>query len=313
MPQVFAGSAAFPSTAQPALSMGNFDGLHLGHQFLIGRLVERARELDVPTCVYTFDPPPRVVLAPTQVQPRILPWPEKVRLLGELGVDQVIVERFTHSFAQHPPEWFVDEVLVRRLAPRCLVLGYDFRFGRARAGTIDMVRERMAHTPIDQVKAFDLDGTVVSSSAIRKMVGEGDVEKAAGLLGRPYCLRGTVVGGDRRGRTIGFPTANVDSDSELIPARGVYAVKCRVDGGPTLDGVANLGTRPTFDGRRFLVEVHLLDGSHGLYGRELMVEFVARIRDEVKFSGVEELKAQIRNDVLRARDLLAEHQTDEES
>ena len=135
MPQIFAGSAAYPSEAhRPVLTIGNFDGLHHGHRHLISRLVERANELGLPSCVYTFDPPPRVVLAPTRHQPRIQTWPDKVRIMGELGVDQVVVERFTRSFARHPPRWFVEEILGRRIVPKALVLGYDFRFGRGPPG-----------------------------------------------------------------------------------------------------------------------------------------------------------------------------------
>ena len=307
MPEIFAGSAAYPEPSPaPVLSVGNYDGLHLGHRHLLAQLVARASALGAPACVYTFDPPPRVVLAPQQHQPRIQSWHDKVHILGELGIDQVIVERFSRAFAQHPPEWFAAEVLGRRIQPQAMVLGYDFRFGRARAGDIHALRRLLPEMPIDQVDALEIDGGVVSSSAIRRLVASGEVANAARLLGMPHRVRGTVVGGDKRGRTIGFPTANLETDAQLLPGNGVYAVRARVDGGEWLDGVANLGERPTFGGRRFLVEVHLLDFSGDLYGHELEVSFLARIRDEQRFDGPDALVAQIRADVAAARAVLAE-------
>lgn len=302
MTQIFAGSAAYPSPSpRPVLSIGNFDGVHRGHQHLIERLRATAAALEAPTCVYTFEPPPRVVLAPHQHQPRVLAWPDKLRLLGQHGVDHVIVERFTRAFAQHPAEWFAGVLLARRIQPRALVVGYDFRFGRARAGDLALLQKALPGVSIEQVDALTLDGELVSSSRIRTLVREGAVERACELLGRPHTIRGTVVPGDQRGRTIGFPTANLETDSELLPSNGVYAVFACVDGGDPLPAVANLGTRPTFDGRRHSVEVHVLDGRYDLYGHELTVSFVSRIRDEQRFADVDALVARIRKDVAEAR------------
>jgi riboflavin kinase/FMN adenylyltransferase len=308
MPEVFAGSAAYPKpTPGPVLSIGNFDGVHRGHQYLLGKLVERARVLNVPACVYTFDPPPRVVLAPQQHQPRILSWPDKVRLLGEFGVDHVVVERFTKSFAQHPPTWFVDEVLSRRIGAREIVVGYDFRFGKARAGDVEMLRARMKGVDVQQVEAWAMEDGVVSSTRVREAVRSGEVVEATRLLGRLHRVRGTVVPGEQRGRKIGFPTANIETDAELVPARGVYAVMACVDGGAWMPAVANLGIRPTFDGRRFLIEVHLLDQILHLYGHELEVGFVEKLRAEQRFEGIDALAAQIRADVVAARACLEKH------
>jgi riboflavin kinase/FMN adenylyltransferase len=287
--------------------MGNFDGLHHGHRHLISRLVERARERSVPACVYTFDPPPRVVLAPTRHQPRIQSWTDKVRIMGELGVDQVVVERFTRSFARHPPGWFVDEVLGRRINPLAIVVGYDFRFGRARSGDVDTLRQALPELSIEQVEPLEMDGGVVSSSRIRALVTGGEVRIAAKLLGCDHVVRGTVVAGDARGRTMGFPTANLETDAELLPARGVYACRARSNGSEWRPAVANLGTRPTFDGRGFLVEVHILDFGDDLYGAELEVAFVDRLRGEQTFDGPNALRAQIQQDVLAARAALEEN------
>ncbi len=305
MPRIFAGSRAYVSPSpRPVLSIGNYDGLHLGHRHLIETLVHRARALDAPACVYTFDPPPRVVLAPQQHQPRIQSWPDKVRIMGELGVDHVIVERFTRSFAQHPPAWFADEILGRRIDPKAMVVGYDFRYGRARAGDVNSLRAALPDVDVEQVEALEMEDRIVSSSAIRRLIEDGDMRTAAALLGCPHMIRGTVVPGDQRGRTIGFPTANLQTDADLLPARGVYAVWARVNNGSPIAAVANLGNRPTFDGTTFLVEVHLLDFTGELYGHEMEVAFVERLRGEIRFEGVGALVTQIRLDVELARDRL---------
>jgi len=313
-PAVFAGSAAYArrrrqgrDALEPVLTIGNFDGVHRGHHALLSEVVGAARARGVPACVYTFDPPPRAVLAPSQAQPRITAWPDRVRLLGELGVDHVIVERFNRAFAQHPPAWFVDEVLGRRIRPVEIIVGYDFRFGKARAGTVETVAERLDGVPIRAVQALERGGEVVSSSAIRRRVLAGNVAAAADFLGRAHFVRGAVVSGDRRGRTIGYPTANVDCGADLLPAAGVYAVRARVDGGDWHGGVANLGVRPTFGaGGPLKVEVHLFDFRGDIYGAELEVAFVGRIRGEQRFEGVEALVTQIRADADRARVLLAD-------
>jgi len=226
--------------------------------------------------------------------------------MGELGVDQVVVERFTRAFSRHPPRWFVEEILGRRIAPRALVLGYDFRFGSGRSGDVNTLREAIPDLPIEQVAALELDDDIVSSSRIRALVTQGEVAQASRLLGCPHVIRGTVVSGDARGRTIGFPTANLESDADLLPAQGVYACRARMDGGAWFSAVANLGTRPTFDGRGFLVEVHVLDFSGDLYGAEMEVEFHHRIRGEQAFDGPESLREQIVRDIAQARAALSE-------
>jgi riboflavin kinase/FMN adenylyltransferase len=305
MPRVFAGSASYPSLAPgPVLTIGNFDGVHQGHQYLISAVVERAQALSAPACVYTFDPPPRVVLAPDRHQPRIQPWTDRVQDLGRLGVDEVIIERFTRAFAQHPPEWFVEEILGRRIRPRAMVVGYDFRFGRDRSGDADFLRRHLGGAEIYQVSPHELASGVVSSSRIREAVETGRVREAAELLGRPHSVRGVVRQGDGRGRKLGFPTANVHTAAELLPDVGVYAVRARIDGAEWKSGVANLGTRPTFGGQGLSLEVHLLDYSDDLYGRELEVAFVQRLRGEHRFESADELVDQIRRDEVLARALL---------
>ncbi len=298
MPTVFTGSETYPAQAtSPVLTIGNFDGLHLGHRHLIDALVQTSRSSNAPAVVYTFDPPPRVVLSPDNRAPRIQSWEDKVRIMGELGVDHIIVEAFTKEFAQHPPEWFLNVVVGQRIQPQAMVVGYDFRFGRGRSGDVDTLRGAFPKTPVTQVSPLEREGETVSSSRIRKLVAEGRVEDAADLLGCPHRIRGEVVSGDARGRTIGFPTANLQTPAELTPARGVYAVRARASDGAWHNAVANLGTRPTFDGQGFLIEVHLLDFVGDLYGATLEVDFIARLRGELSFSDAEQLIAQIQTDI----------------
>jgi riboflavin kinase/FMN adenylyltransferase len=245
-----------------------------------------------------------VVLAPEQHRPRIQPWTDRVQELGQLGVDHVILERFTRACAQHPPEWFVDEILRRRIQPRAIVVGYDFRFGRKRAGNVDFLRERLSEIEVHQVSAHQIASEVVSSSRIREAVESGRVAEATELLGRMHIVRGVVRAGEGRGRQLGFPTANIHTVAELLPATGVYAVRARVNGGEWRAGVANLGLRPTFGGQDLSLEVHLLDVDEDLYGHELEMGFVQRLRGEVRFDGAESLVAQIEIDVVDARRIL---------
>jgi riboflavin kinase / FMN adenylyltransferase len=303
MALLFQGSPAYPGHEhRPVATIGNFDGLHRGHQALVGRLLERAVELDAPSLVYTFDPPPRLVLQPGKAPPRIATLEQKVEGLFGLGVDHVVVETFTADFGARPPDWFA-RVIIGRLEPRAMVVGYDFRYGQGRAGNAQTLAAQRPELPIETVEALQFGDLVVGSSRIREAVAEGRIEAANKMLGRPYRLVGTVVQGDARGRTIGFPTANLDAANELIPAPGVYAVRSVFDGKEHA-GVANLGVRPTFDGARFVIEVHLFDFEGDLYGRSLPVDFVARIRGERRFESADELVAQIRLDAVEARRVL---------
>jgi len=301
-PEVIRGSQAWPGPA-PVLTIGNFDGVHRGHRKLLERLVERAREREAPATVYTFDPPPRVVLEPGRHPPRILSLSDKVDLLGRQGVERVVVETFDRRFARHPASWFIDEVLARRLAPLELIVGHDFRFGRGRAGNAELVKARAPELPFEQLEACREGEVVISSSRIREAVATGEVALAASMMGRCHRVRGLVVRGDGRGRTLGVPTANVDPVTELLPARGVYAVRLTEGDEPARAGVANLGLRPTFDGRRFTVEVHLFDFVGDLYDRQVSLDFVERIRGERRFAGVDSLVAQIHDDIRAARDI----------
>lgn len=301
-PTVYRSTRDRPHGAvRPVVTIGNFDGVHRGHQ----ALVSAARELAGPhgrVCVLTFDPSPREVLQGVR-QPALQPIDERVAALGQAGADEVVVQPFSTDLAALSAEDFCATVLLSDLDAGGLVVGWDFRFGRGRAGDVDLLR-RLSGVPVVQVSGVEVDGDVVSSSRVRRLVAEGDVVGAARLLGRPHRVSGRVVHGDARGRQLGFPTANLVSDSWLLPAHGVYAVRVDVDGAQ-VDGVANLGVRPTFAGRQLRVEVHLLDFAADLYDRTLRVAFVARVREERAFAGLDALVAQIADDVASARRLLA--------
>lgn len=295
--RVFYGSEAYiqPSPG-PVVTVGNFDGVHRGHQALLSRLRDVAAGR--PTLVYTFDPAPVAVLAPEKHQPRIQTLDERVATLLHY-VDHVVIEPFTLDYARHDAEWFATEVLGRRLGATGMVVGWDFRFGRGRAGNAADLAKWL---PVDSYGPWTDGEQVFSSSQIRKLVTAGDVVTAATLLGRPPRITGDVVHGDGRGRTIGVPTANVDVLTELLPADGVYAVRLQ-HGDNVYPGVMNLGTRPTFDAGRSC-EVHVLDRELDLYGARVGVDVIQKIRDVQRFSGVEALVAQIRADIHSARQLL---------
>lgn len=298
----FSGSATCLPRPR-VVAIGNFDGVHLGHQAVLGVAAEHARRHQIPLTVYTFDPAPTAILAPERHQARITTLEDRVRLLGEVGVDEVVVEAFDTAFAGQSAEWFARGLLQERLCARTLVVGHDFRFGHQRRGDAEKLRAWRPDLDVVQVDAFEMDG-VISSSRIRKLIAAGSVEQANRLLGRPHFLSGVVVQGDQRGRTIGFPTANLQNEVELLPTHGVYASRVTV-AGVRHRAVTNIGLRPTFSGTRFSVESHLLDFEGDLYGQSLRVELHAFLRPEQRFSGIEALVAQIRLDVAAARGSLA--------
>jgi len=300
--EVFHGSKGY-NGPRPVLTIGNFDGVHLGHQFLFAQTLEEARRLGAPASVYTFEPPPQFVLNPDRHPPRILSLDDKLMLLEEYGVGSVVVEPFDLAFAAHPAQWFASEVLKKRLNPAAMVVGHDFRFGRGRSGTSKELKEMLPALPVSQVKPLDVEGNLASSSRIRELIAAGAVCEAAALMGRPYFIRGLVEHGDGRGKGLGFATANLEVSSNLTPGRGVYAVEAE-QGGRRYPAVANLGFRPTFGGRTFSTEIHLLDFGGDLYGQPMTVHFMGRIRDEMRFDSVDQLKARISQDVTAARGIL---------
>lgn len=284
-----------PDTAT-VVAVGSFDGVHLGHQALIAQLKAKAREHRVPSVVYTFDPPTRVL---TQGVEFLSTLPEKLDLLARYGVDETIAAAFTPEFASRPKEAFLDDL--RLLRPRAIVVGEDFHFGRGRAGSAADLREVASEVVV--VPIHGLSGEDIKSTRVREYLKSGDVDGARRLLGRHYDAQGVVVQGDRLGRTIGWPTANIRvPDGKALPL-GVFAVVAVGDHG-RWHGMANVGFRPTLNGTDRRFEVHLFDFSGDLYGQELQVKFFTHLRGEQKFSGLDELKAQISRDAQAARDAL---------
>jgi len=301
--EIFAGSAQYKSVLSPVVTIGNFDGVHRGHQLLLSQLKEEAEKRQAPSCVFTFEPSPRSLLSPNRV-PRIAPWTQKIKLLRDFGIDQIVLERFSKPFSKHPPSWFVHEIIQKRLHAQAMVVGYDFRFGNARSGTVETIQQLAPNITLVQMKALSEADLVVSSSEIRKKVAEGKVEEAQTLLGRPYSIEGVIISGEKRGRALGFPTANLHSDYELIPESGVYAVRANIDQGEYFDGIANLGFNPTFQGQKFKIEIHLFDFSKNVYGCDMEVQFIHRIRSERRFESVETLIHQLSLDVETAKERL---------
>jgi riboflavin kinase/FMN adenylyltransferase len=302
--QIVETLAAFDTRAypKPVLALGNFDGVHLGHQAIFQHVVTRARKVDGTSMVFTFEPHPLQVLAPEKAPPLLTTYEQKIRLIAALGITVALRVPFTAQFARQEPIEFVREVLGRHLGIHEVVVGHDFRFGHRRAGTVDFLQaqaERFGYR-VTVIPAIMQDDTVVSSSNIRRLLLQGQVEQAARLLGRHYAIEGPVVEGFRRGRQLGFPTANVRPMNAIVPHPGVYTV--RVEWQNRLyPGVANVGYNPTFGNQALSVEAHLFDVDADLYGATVRVEFLHRIRDERKFASVEELIAQIASDAQAAR------------
>ena len=314
--RVIAGSARVDGTLRrPVVTIGNFDGIHLGHQAILRTVVARARALVGEAVVYTFDPHPRKVLRPESAPGLLTTLDQKIELLASCGVDVVIVEPFTLEFARTDAEVFIRECLHRRIRPVEVYVGYDFHFGRDRAGSMRLLTELgprlgFAVTIIPEVTIDEGD---VNSTRIRRLLADGLPEIAARMLGRDYAVRGGIVRGDERGRTLGFPTANLDPESEVLLAPGVYtgALRLLEPGDPPaetlLASVTNVGFRPTFeDGAELRVEAHAIDWSGDLYGRRVELSFSQRLRGEQEFSGPDALREQIAADVAEARRRLNE-------
>ncbi|MCU1282499.1 MAG: riboflavin biosynthesis protein RibF [bacterium] len=290
------------------VAIGNFDGVHRGHAHIFQEARRLAAGLDGESVVLTFEPHPAKVLAPTYAPPLITPLQRKLELVAAEGIDAVVVEPFDRTFAAKPAEAFVRDVLVDAIGARHVVVGYDFTFGAKRSGNVQLLRELGATHgfAVTVVPPVGVEGIVCSSTKVREFVLEGRVDGATLVLGRAPEVQGEVVHGDGRGKSIGVPTANVKPETELLPKNGVYAGWGeRLGDGKRWVAAINVGTNPTFvDGVNVRVEAHLLDCDEDLYGQRLRVGFVARLRDEERFSSREALVAQIRNDVEATRKLM---------
>lgn len=288
-------------------TIGNFDGVHLGHQAVFGALLERARVAGLPSLVITFEPQPLEFFRPDQTPARLTRLREKLEAIAACGIDRVLLIRFDHRFAAVEATDFVERILVEHLGIRHLYVGDDFRFGRNRVGDFDMLRGmgRTHGFAVESLHTVEVDGCRVSSTRIREALQRGDLAHAERCLGRRYRICGRVAHGNKRGRTIGFPTMNVGLLRRSTPLRGVFAVQVLGLAAGSLPGIANVGNRPTLSGdERFLLEVHLFDYAAEVYGHQIEVDFIAHIRDEHRFESFEALRQQITRDVQQAREIL---------
>ncbi|MCG6975062.1 MAG: bifunctional riboflavin kinase/FAD synthetase [Acidiferrobacterales bacterium] len=284
-------------------TIGNFDGVHLGHQAVIGQLAEKGEALGLPTTVICFEPQPLEVFRPDEVPPRLTRLREKLQALKRYSVDRVLLIRFNQRFAAMTAEAFIDEVLVRGLGIRYLVVGDDFRFGKGRTGDFAMLQQagQQHGFQVVSMHTFSVDGERVSSTRVRAALVNGELETAEKLLGRPYRMCGRVAHGDKIGRTIGIPTANIFLHRKRSPLHGIFVVEVfGLDGEPIM-GAASIGTRPTIGGTRTLLEIHLLDFDDHIYGKHLQINFLHKIRDEEKYDTMDELKTRINMDIEETR------------
>jgi riboflavin kinase/FMN adenylyltransferase len=287
------------------VSVGNFDGVHRGHESMISALVDHARQADVPAVVFTFEPHPVAILRPNDVPPNLTTLAQKSQLLGNCGVDCVIAYPTNRELLDLQPEQFFERMLREKINSKGLVEGPNFCFGRNREGDIARLEQLCSRSGLllDVVSPTKLEDEIVSSSAIRSRILAGDVAGAVRFLGRPYRIRGKVVPGDDRGRVIGFPTANLAEVATLVPADGVYAGLAHSSDG-AYPAAINLGTNPTFDEHRRKLEIHLVGFAGDLYEQQLDVDFVDRVRDVTKFENIDALRRQLQRDVETVRTML---------
>ncbi len=291
------------------VTIGNFDGVHLGHQALLHTVVEKAAAIDGTSTALTFHPHPMRVLKKNDHPPLITLPEQKTELIARSGIEVLIQIPFTKEFAAITARAFVEELLVRKIGMKALVVGSDYTFGRKREGNIDLLRNWSSELDyevllVDWIQPSFGKGRRISSTRIRELVIDGRMDEAKKLLGRYYQIRGVVATGrNRGGRLLGFPTANINLQDELCPKQGIYAVTVEHDGN-TYKGVANIGYSPTFEDHIFTVEVHIMDFSQNIYGDPIRVNFIDRLRDEIKFDSIEALADQIQRDIEHAHKIL---------
>jgi len=282
----------------PVTTLGNFDGIHLGHQRIFQKVFHDARIQKGESVVITFEPHPLKILHPERCPPLLTPFEYKMKWIEKAGIDKVLCIEFTKAFSKIPPHDFIQRILSKQVGAKKIIVGYNYRFGHGKSGDVASLKGYC--TPlgieVEVVNALRVDGTIVSSSKIRELIIQGEVEKASKLLGRNYSVVGRVIKGNQRGRALGFPTANLEITQEVYPKPGVYAVYATWRG-QSRNGLANIGFNPTFEGKVLTIEVHLLDFNQSIYGDEMEVFFIKRIRNEVKFASIEELVTQIREDI----------------
>lgn len=288
------------------VSIGNFDGVHLGHHALLNELKIKSRQYNLPAIVIFFEPQPNEFFAHHKITTRIMKLREKIVAIAEQQIDHLLCIRFNQNFAALSAEQFVEDILVRRLGTRAIIVGDDFKFGYQRSGDyqlLDILGRKLNFETIC-IPPFKLEGDRVSSTRIRQYLAQGDMQRAKRFLGKSFTMMGRVIHGDKRGRIIGVPTANIQLHRKAVPVSGVFVVQVHglVEG--SVQGVANVGTRPTVDGTKTLLEVHLFDFERMIYGEHVEVEFIHKLRNEERFASFDELVAQIHRDVTDAKQYL---------
>ena len=290
----------------PVVTLGNFDGIHLGHQKIFERVKTEASRLGGESVVITFEPHPLKVLLPHSCPPLLTPLKKKLLLIEQLGMDVVLCIEFTRTFSETSPSDFVKNILVDRVGAHKVIVGYNFHFGKGKKGNPQTLKQigGLFNLQVEIIGSLIVEGTTVSSSKIRELIKNGHVEKASQLLGRHYSILGKVIEGAKRGHLLGFPTANLEISKELTPLPGVYAVEVLWNG-QSFKGVANVGWNPTFQTEgegKISSEVYIFDFNQDIYGEEIQIDFVRRIRDEVRFDSIAQLIAQIQKDIEWARE-----------
>ncbi len=293
----------------PVLTIGNFDGVHLGHQALFRMLIERAKKHNGTSIVFTFVPHPLRVIAPERAPKLLTTYKEKIRLIKNYGIDIIICINFTKEFASITAEDFIKNILCKILEVKEILIGSNYKFGKGRKGSPELLKAigKECGFSVRVVDEIKINNSIVSSSKIRTLIAKGRVDEAAKFLGRPYSIEGVVIEGAKRGKSLlNTPTANLSTANELLPKDGVYAVTVKLDR-KIYGGATNIGCNPTFKDKKFSFETHILDFEGKLLGRTLRVDFIRRIRDEIKFSKVEDLAAQLEKDMAKIRQILKEH------
>ncbi|QBQ55037.1 bifunctional riboflavin kinase/FAD synthetase [Nitrosococcus wardiae] len=296
-----------PSHRGGVATIGNFDGIHLGHQAVLGQLAAKAAELQRPSLLITFEPSPDEFFTPARAPARLTRFREKIQALHCQPLDWVLCLRFNHALARMEAGEFIRIVLVEKLGLRYLIVGEDFRFGHGRRGDLSLLQRAGEHYGFEvaTMPTLCLEGERISSTRIREALARGNLAQAEKFLGRPYHMSGRIIEGDKRGRTLGFPTANIALHRRRTPFTGVFAVAIQGLAAAPLLGVANVGVRPTIGGRRALLEVHLLDFEGDIYGRYVQVTFLRQLRPEQRFESLSALRQQIEKDCVAAREFFA--------
>jgi riboflavin kinase/FMN adenylyltransferase len=299
---VHAGFENWKSIGRTAISLGNYDGVHLGHRVILEKTIGLAKDANIASVAVTFDPVPKKILQPQTAPPLIQTLQQRLAKLESVGMEYTIVVHFSAEFAQKRPEEFVQQFLVEKLNVQYFVVGENFSFGHQKQGNLSLLKKMGAANDFQVVGIPEVykNGIRISSSQIREFIQQGHMEDAADFLGYPFSLMGTVVEGEHLGGKIGTPTANLDFENEIVPAKGVYVSRASFEG-QSYFSVTNVGVRPTFHGKKLTVEAHLLDFSGELYGSRMELHFLHKLRDEIRFAGVEELKTQIQKDIEQTR------------